>query len=60
MTKDDRAQGAPDKQDLRASLARLEARAREIPSWKMGTIVFADPRTPPPPRSVDEPKPPQT
>lgn len=36
-------------QGLRASVARLEARARDIPAWKMGTIVFAEPaRTPPP------------
>lgn len=26
---------------LRASIARLEARAKEIPAWKLGTIVFA-------------------
>lgn len=27
---------------LRASIARLEARAKKIPAWKLGTIVFAD------------------
>lgn len=28
---------------LLASIARLEARYKEIPKWKMGTIVFAPP-----------------